>query len=74
MGLGYTFAGHCKGITKAGTRCRRIVVFANGYCRQHGGSSAKFMRKRIEKIRARALRRHTRWKKRIEAMRRGRTL
>lgn len=73
MGFGYTFAGHCKGITKAGTRCRRTVVFANGYCKQHGGDSSAFMRERMAKIKAKALRRHARWKKRWEA-RRGGTL
>ena len=65
MGYGYTFAGHCKGTTKAGTRCRHRAVYANGYCRQHGGDSSEFMRQRLKKIKAKALRRHAKWKKRI---------
>lgn len=63
-GKGYTFAGVCKAVTKAGTPCRHIVVYANGYCRQHGGDSSEFMRERFEKIKAKALRRLRRWKKR----------
>ena len=54
-GKGYTFAGVCKGVTKAGTSCRRTVVFANGYCRAHGGDSTKFMRERLANIKAKAL-------------------
>lgn len=73
MAGGYTFSGKCRAITKAGARCRHIVVFANGFCRQHGGDSSAFMAERTEKIRAKALRRHRRWKKRFEASRRGRT-
>lgn len=67
MGLGYTFAGTCKGTTKAGTRCRHTVVFANGYCKQHGGDSSEYMRERVRRIVAKAKRRHARWKKRMEA-------
>ena len=73
MGTGYTFSGTCKGTTKAGKRCGHIVVFANGRCRQHGGDSAAFMAERMAKIKAKALRRLAKWKKRIEAFRRGRT-
>jgi len=69
---GYTFAGHCKGITEAGTRCQHSVVFANGYCRQHGGDSTEFLRARLARFKAKALRRHARWRKRMEAGR-GRT-
>lgn len=39
---GYTFAGVCKGTTKAGTPCKHTVVFANGLCRQHGGDSTEY--------------------------------
>lgn len=34
-----TFRGDCPGITKAGTRCGRHVVFANGKCKAHGGKN-----------------------------------
>lgn len=61
---GYTFWGTCKGTTKAGTPCRRTVVYANGYCQQHGGDSTEFMRERFEKIKAKALRCLRRWEKR----------
>ena len=54
---GYTFFGECKGTTKAGTPCKRFIVYANGYCRSHGGSSIEYMRERLEKIRAKAVRR-----------------
>ncbi len=64
-GQGYTFAGVCKGITKAGTPCRRIVVYANGRCRAHGGDSTEFMRERLERIRQKALRRIKKWKRRL---------
>ena len=63
-GKGYTFAGVCKGTTKAGTPCQRIVVYANGYCRAHGGDSTEFMRERLANIKAKALRRLRQWKKR----------
>lgn len=71
--MAYTFAGNCKGTSKAGTPCRHIVVYANGYCRQHGGDSTEYERARIEQIKAKVLRRHARWKRRIEALQRGRT-
>ena len=61
---GYTFFGTCKGTTKAGIPCRRTVVYANGLCSWHGGDSSDFMRERIEKIKAKAVRRLRRWKKR----------
>lgn len=61
---GYTFFGTCKGTTKAGTPCRRTVVYANGLCSWHGGDSTEFMRERFEKIKAKALHRLRRWKKR----------
>ena len=46
----YTFAGICQGTTKAGTRCRRIVVYANGFCKAHGGDSTEYMKFNIERI------------------------
>lgn len=61
--MAYTFAGRCKGTTKAGTPCRHIVVFANGFCKQHGGDSTEFERERLERIREKALRRIKRWKR-----------
>ena len=50
MGQGYTFNGICKGTTKAGTPCKHRVVFANGFCKQHGGDSTEFMRGRVRKL------------------------
>ena len=64
----YTFLGKCKGATKAGTRCKHIVVYANGYCRQHGGDSTEFMRERFEKIKAKAVRRARRWHRRLKKL------
>lgn len=70
----YTFAGLCKGTTKAGTRCKHIVVYANGYCRQHGGDSTAFMAERFTAIKAKALRRVERWNRKVGgSVRRGRT-
>ena len=63
MGKGYTFTGVCKGVTKAGTTCRHIVVFANGFCRQHGGDSTEYMRERLDRIRQKALRRMKKWRR-----------
>jgi hypothetical protein len=63
---GYTFWGTCKGTTKAGSPCRRTVVYANGYCRAHGGDSTEFMRERFEKIKARAIARSKRFTARLE--------
>jgi RNA polymerase subunit RPABC4/transcription elongation factor Spt4 len=28
----------CSAITKAGTRCKRMTKYSNGYCWQHGGN------------------------------------
>ncbi len=61
----YTFLGHCKGTTKAGTRCRHIVVYANGYCRAHGGDSTEYMRERLERIKKKMLRRIKKWQRRL---------
>lgn len=61
--MAYTFSGRCKGTTKAGTQCRHIVVFANGFCKQHGGDSTEFERERLERIREKALRRIRKWKR-----------
>jgi hypothetical protein len=61
---GYTFWGTCKGTTKAGTPCKHIVVYANGYCRAHGGDSTEFMRERFAKIKAKAQRRAERLRRR----------
>lgn len=57
----YTFNGICKGTTKAGTRCRRIVVYANGLCKAHGGDSMEYMRQLAERLKEKALRRHARF-------------
>lgn len=66
--MAYTFAGQCKGTTKAGTPCRHIVVFANGFCKQHGGDSTEFERERLEQIKKKALRRIKRWKRKHTAV------
>jgi hypothetical protein len=68
MNRGYTFWGMCKGVTKAGTACKRQIVYANGYCQAHGGDSSKFMRERLEKIRAKAIRRARRWQRKMQKL------
>lgn len=65
--MAYTFAGRCKGITKAGTPCRHTSVFANGFCRQHGGDSTEFELERFERIKQKALRRIKKWKRKHKA-------
>ena len=65
---GYTFAGICKGTTKAGTRCKHIVVYANGYCRQHGGDSTEFMRERVRRLVAKSRARTERLKRRLRRL------
>lgn len=65
---GYTFWGTCKGTTKAGTPCKRMVVYANGYCQAHGGDSTEFMRERFAKIKAKAVRRASRWRRKREKL------
>ena len=65
---GYTFFGTCKGTTKAGTACKRIVVYANGYCRAHGGDSWEYMRERTIQIAEKARRR---LKRRLKKMAEG---
>jgi hypothetical protein len=57
---GYTFWGTCKGKTKTGTPCRRIVVYANGFCYWHGGDSTEYMRERFRQIAEKAKRRSKR--------------
>jgi len=64
---GYTFFGTCQGTTKAGTPCKRMVIYANGYCQAHGGDSTEFMRERLAKIKAKARRRAEKWRKRFAA-------
>lgn len=65
MGQGFTFAGVCKGTTKAGTRCRHLVVYANGFCRAHGGDSAEYMRERLDRIQKKMQRRMEKWRRRL---------
>ena len=65
---GYTFWGTCKGSTKAGSPCKRTIVYANSFCYWHGGDSSEFMRERFEKIKAKALRRVRRQQRRIERL------
>jgi hypothetical protein len=66
--MAYTFRGRCKGITKAGTPCRHIVVFANGFCKQHGGDSSAYELERMERIREKALRSIRKWKRKHAAV------
>lgn len=61
----YTFAGHCKGLTKAGTSCKRMVIYANGYCQAHGGDSTEYMRERARRIAEKAQRRVRRLLKKL---------
>jgi hypothetical protein len=62
----YIFWGTCKGTTKAGTNCKRTIVYANGYCRAHGGNSTEFMLERFAKIKSKALRRVKRYQRRMQ--------
>jgi len=65
MGQQYTFAGICMGVTKAGTQCRHIVVYANGFCNQHSGDSTEYMRERLEHARKKMLRRIAKRQRRL---------
>lgn len=65
---GYTFLGTCKGTTKAGARCKHIVVYANGYCRQHGGDSSKYMRQLARRLAAKSRARTERLKRRLRRL------
>lgn len=69
--LGYTFWGVCKGVTKAGTPCRRIVVYANGFCRAHGGDSSDYMKAVAERLKRKAQRRHLRWQRKMRRLHGG---
>jgi hypothetical protein len=62
---GYTFWGLCKGTTKAGNKCKRTVVYANGYCQAHGGDSTDFMRERNQRIAEKARRRARKFLKKL---------
>ena len=62
MGQGYTFFGKCKGKTKAGMPCLHMSVFANGFCRQHGGDSTEFMQERLRELKAKTRKKLERWK------------
>jgi len=64
----YTFAGRCKGTTKAGTQCRHVIVYANGYCKQHGGDSTEFERERFERMKQKAIKRVEKWKRKRQAV------
>lgn len=64
---GTTFSGICAGTTKAGKRCRRVVIYANGFCKSHGGDSTDYDRERAKHLAKKWLRKHERWEKRIRA-------
>ena len=40
-GVGISETVQCKGLTKAGTRCKHMTRMANGYCFQHNPDKAK---------------------------------
>ena len=63
--MDYTFNGVCKGTTKAGNRCKHRVVFANGYCKQHGGDSTEFVREKTRRLVAKLKRRIARLKRKF---------
>lgn len=69
MGLQYTFNGICRGTTKAGTPCRRRVVF--GFCKHHGGDSTEYMRERARQIAEKCERRLAKWQRKLKRMRAG---
>lgn len=62
----YTFSGICKSTTKAGTPCKHRVIFANGFCKQHGGDSTEFMRERVRQLVAKSYARIKRLKRRLQ--------
>ena len=62
---GYTFWGICKGTTKAGSKCRRTVIYANGLCFHHGGDSTEYMQYRASRIAEKAKRRARRLFKKL---------
>ena len=62
---GHTFWGICKGTTKAGTPCKRMVIYANGYCQAHGGDSTEYMRERAGRIAEKSQRRFRRLLKKL---------
>jgi hypothetical protein len=65
----YTFRGLCKGTTKAGMPCKRTVVFANGYCKAHGGDSTEYMRLNFQRQLEKAKRRAERFTRRLNKLR-----
>ena len=71
MDRGYTFSGNCKGATKAGTPCRRNIVYANGFCYWHGGDSSEYMRERARQIADKAKRRARRRLRKMERIKKG---
>lgn len=78
MPFGYTFSGNCKGTTKSGKPCGQKSIYANGYCRHHGGDSTEFMRERIKQIVAKRRARLEKFKRRVRlgfdnTMERGKT-
>ena len=67
----YTFNGICKGITKAGQPCKRRVVFANGFCKAHGGDSTEYMRLNFERQIEKSKRRTKRLSRLVERWRKA---
>lgn len=61
MSLQYTFYGTCLGKTKKGTPCRHTTVYANGYCKQHGGDSTEYMLMVRDRLAEKQRRRVERW-------------
>lgn len=63
---GPTFWGLCKGTTKAGLPCKRTVVYANGYCRAHGGDSSEYVVQNNKRLADKMERRLKRWRRKLE--------
>lgn len=71
MNLNPTYWGTCKGKTKKGQLCRHTVIFANGFCKQHGGATPpEYAKELLERERARLLMVAERFNKRIDRWRR----
>lgn len=67
MSLDYTISGKCNGITKAGLPCKHRVIFANGFCKQHGGKNPpEVLTARLERMRQKCLRQAERWNRKLK--------
>ena len=64
----YTFSGLCGVPTKAGAPCQHRIVYANGRCKQHGGSSTLFMLALRERLAEKDRRRIERWRRKMKRL------